>query len=83
MPVCGAQERWRAAEQLSWLEAYGEEFDNLILDALTGRLLQPLVINICLIPIVAMTATITFVLSTTNLFGGQIPEIGRGLIKLI
>jgi hypothetical protein len=38
---------------------------------------------ICLFPMIAFVALLTFVLNTTNLFGGNIPEIGRGLVKLI
>ncbi|MFH1221895.1 MAG: hypothetical protein V1492_02305 [Candidatus Micrarchaeota archaeon] len=39
--------------------------------------------TVCVIPLVAMVITMTFILNTTNLFGGNIPEIGRGLVKLI
>ena len=38
---------------------------------------------ICLFPMIAFVVLLTFVLNTTNLFGGNIPEIGRGLVKLI
>ena len=42
-----------------------------------------LVSAICVFPIIALVILLTFVLNTTNLFGGNIPEIGRGLVKLI
>ncbi len=42
-----------------------------------------LISAICLLPMIAMVILLTFVLNTTNLFGGNIPEIGRGLVKLI
>jgi len=42
-----------------------------------------LVSAICIFPVVALVILLTFVLNTTNLFGGNIPEIGRGLVKLI
>jgi hypothetical protein len=42
-----------------------------------------LVYAICVFPMIAFTILLTFVLNTTNLFGGNIPEIGRGLVKLI
>ncbi len=42
-----------------------------------------LVSAICLFPMVSLVILLTFVLNTTNLFGGNIPEIGRGLVKLI
>jgi len=40
-------------------------------------------INLCCLPFLAMIITMSFVLSTTNLFGANLPEIGRGFIKLI
>ena len=42
-----------------------------------------LVSAICVFPLIALVILFTFVLNTTNLFGGNIPEIGRGLVKLI
>ncbi len=44
---------------------------------------QHLVSAICVLPLVAFVILMTFVLNATNLFGGNIPEIGRGLVKLI
>ncbi len=38
---------------------------------------------ICIFPLIAFTILLTFVLNTTTLFGGNIPEIGRGIVKLI
>ncbi len=55
-------------------------------DMLTWRLndfARHLVSAICLFPLVSLVILLTFVLNTTNLFGGNIPEIGRGLVKLI
>ncbi len=40
-------------------------------------------INLCCLPFLAMIITLSFILSTTNLFGANLPEIGRGFIKLI
>jgi len=42
-----------------------------------------LINSVCIVPIVALVVTMTFILNGTNLFGGNIPEIGRGLVKLI
>ncbi|MDD5171816.1 MAG: hypothetical protein PHF60_02155 [Candidatus ainarchaeum sp.] len=42
-----------------------------------------LIHTICIFPMIAFVILLTFVLNTTNLFGGNIPEIGRGLVKLI
>jgi hypothetical protein len=44
---------------------------------------QHLVSAMCILPMIALVILMTFVLNTTNLFGGNIPEIGRGLVKLI
>lgn len=40
-------------------------------------------INMCCLPFIAMVITMSFILSSTNLFGANLPEIGRGFIKLI
>ena len=45
--------------------------------------IKHLVSAICIFPLIALVILLTFVLNTTNLFGGNIPEIGRGLVKLI
>lgn len=49
---------------------------------ITG-LINRMINAVCIVPLVAMVITMTFVLNSTNLFGGNIPEIGRGLVKLI
>ena len=48
-----------------------------------ANLFKRLINSICVVPIVALVVTMTFILNGTNLFGGNIPEIGRGLVKLI
>jgi len=61
----------------------------VIKDLITGpdpkifSLGQHLVSAVCILPMIAFVILMTFVLNTTNLFGGNIPEIGRGLVKLI
>jgi len=55
-------------------------------DMLTFRVTdftRHLISAICIFPLISMVVLFTFVLNTTNLFGGNIPEIGRGLVKLI
>ncbi|MBI5046524.1 hypothetical protein HZC07_02210 [Candidatus Micrarchaeota archaeon] len=55
-------------------------------DMLTYRLTdftKHLVSAICIFPFIAFVILMTFVLNVTTLFGGNIPEIGRGLVKLI
>lgn len=39
--------------------------------------------TMCILPMVALVITITFVLSTTSIFGGNIPEISRGIIRFL
>ncbi len=58
----------------------------LIKDLVTvhvSDIVRHLISSICLFPMIALIVLITFVLNTSNLFGGNIPEIGRGLIRLI
>ncbi|MBN2478440.1 hypothetical protein JXB01_04075 [Candidatus Micrarchaeota archaeon] len=40
-------------------------------------------LNLCFLPLLAFVITLSFVLSTSSLFGATIPEVGRGLVKLI
>ncbi len=59
-------------------------------DTLTGflsfqiaELIRHLLYAVCVFPVLAFLVLFTFVLNTTSLFGGTIPEVGRGLVKLI
>lgn len=54
-----------------------------VLTYISSDVVKGLTLSVCMIPIMAFTITLTFVLSSTSLFGGNIPEVGRGLIKLI
>jgi hypothetical protein len=58
---------------------------NIIPDALepAGGRLAGFSINLCCLPFIAMMLTMTFILSTMNLFGANLPEVGRGFVKLI
>lgn len=47
------------------------------------RFLNNIIMTMCFLPLLAMTLTLSFILSTSSLFGATIPEVGRGLIKLI
>ncbi|MEM4272598.1 MAG: hypothetical protein QXH30_03320 [Candidatus Bilamarchaeaceae archaeon] len=49
----------------------------------TGGRLAGFAINLCCLPFLAMVITMSFILSTTNLFGANLPEVGRGFVKLI
>ncbi len=48
-----------------------------------GKMISQLITSVCLAPLIAMVLVMTFILNSTNLLGGNIPEIGRGLVKLI
>jgi len=79
---CGGADIGRTVEYQNFLHAH----ENLLTDVLTTQidsLGRHLVSSICIFPMVAFTVMFTFVLNTTSLFGGNIPEIGRGLVKLI
>ncbi len=69
-------------KMLNWFGAQRENLDSFF-SYVSGPLVKSMSIVICFLPLISLTLTLSFVLSTTSLFGGQIPEVGRGLIKLI
>lgn len=80
--ACGGADMGRMSELGNFLKAN----EALLTDMLTihiDSLGRHLVYSICVFPLIAFTILFTFVLNTTTLFGGNIPEVGRGLIKLI
>jgi len=79
---CGASEIGRIMELPDILKANSAVIGSLLgtnMDDFTKHLIHA----ICIFPMIAFVILLTFVLNTTNLFGGNIPEIGRGLVKLI
>lgn len=68
-------------ELIMWFRA----FEGDILDMLQkfSDLTNALMMNLCLFPFLALTIAMTFMQFTNGLFGANIPEIGRGLVKLI
>lgn len=48
-----------------------------------GSFMNNLTMTMCLLPLLALTVTLSFILSTSSLFGATIPEVGKGLVKLI
>jgi hypothetical protein len=78
---CGTESIEKQFEYRSWLKA-NEASIFSFMDDLHDILLH-IASVICVFPLVAMVIFFTFVLNTTNLFGGNIPEIGRGLVRLI
>ena len=48
-----------------------------------NAVLQQFCLNLCIFPFVAIMIMFSFINSGSSLFGANIPEIGRGLVKLI
>lgn len=78
---CGTGSLSKQLELRSFLKANNAAITSF-LGNITDIMLH-LISVICVFPLVAFVILFTFVLNTTNLFGGNIPEIGRGLVKLI
>jgi len=80
--ACDAPSVARAFELRDRIEANADSLEDMLSFRLAD-FTRHLVSAICVTPMVALVILLTFVLNTTNLFGGNIPEIGRGLVKLI
>ena len=78
---CGTGGLAKQLELRSFLKANNASITSF-LGSITDIMLH-LISVICIFPFVAFVILFTFVLNTTSLFGGNIPEIGRGLVKLI
>lgn len=79
---CGAADPGRVLELPDRIRANSAALGSILgtqLDDFSKNLIH----SICIFPMIAFVILLTFVLNTTNLFGGNIPEIGRGLVKLI
>ncbi|MGB9719112.1 MAG: hypothetical protein ACPL06_00775 [Candidatus Anstonellales archaeon] len=59
------------------------EFISVFFKEFLPGLLRELCINLCIFPFVALMITFSFVNSGSSLFGANIPEVGRGLVRLI
>jgi len=79
--ACGTESIEKQFEYRAWLKANDAGIKTFINDL--HDILLHIASVICIFPLVAMVIFFTFVLNTTNLFGGNIPEIGRGLVRLI
>ncbi len=80
--TCGTLDPSKISENQLYLEINKDSVAGF-LDYLSFSFLRQLMLNACCLPIVAITLTLSFILSTSSLFGATIPEVGRGLIKLI
>ncbi|MBN1169815.1 hypothetical protein JXA56_02230 [Candidatus Micrarchaeota archaeon] len=78
---CGA-----SIGKMNDFQAQLEENASILENMFNSKILsftRHLISAICILPMISMVILLTFVLNATNLFGGNIPEIGRGLVKLI
>jgi hypothetical protein len=80
--TCNMAEAGRAEEIMLWDTAHLTEVLDA-LDKIMERGLNGVFINLCSLPFLAMVITMSFILSSTNLFGANLPEVGRGFVKLI
>jgi hypothetical protein len=80
--ACGGATVGRMMEMGEQIQANSAELKDMLVFRIND-FSRHLVSAICIFPLVAFVILLTFVLNTTNLFGGNIPEIGRGLVKLI
>jgi len=80
--ACGSSDPGRFMDFRTWLIANYDGATTFIRVRLPD-FERNLAHSICIFPMMAFVVLLTFVLNTTNLFGGNIPEIGRGLVKLI
>ena len=69
-------------EAMSWFDSIRSKVRTFFDDQLSS-LFTHITYTICFLPLVALVLTMTFVLQTSGLFGANIPEIGRGLIRFI
>jgi hypothetical protein len=79
---CGATDPGRIQELPDRIRANSPTLTSMLQTSLDD-FGKNLIHSICIFPMIAFVILLTFVLNTTNLFGGNIPEIGRGLVKLI
>ncbi|MBU0533104.1 hypothetical protein KKB44_06445 [Candidatus Micrarchaeota archaeon] len=80
--ACDSAHPAQAFELSERLFATSDALEDMLSFRLTD-FTRHLISSICLFPLISLVVLFTFVLNTTNLFGGNIPEIGRGLVKLI
>jgi hypothetical protein len=79
---CGTGSLAKQGELMGWLRASKTNITDFFNFQLT-EMIKHLASVMCIFPLIAFAVFFTFVLNTTSLFGGNIPEIGRGLVRLI
>lgn len=78
---CGSESLYKQFELRSWLKTNKTSIWDFMGNL--HAIILHIVSVVCVFPLVAFVILFSFVLNTTNLFGGNIPEIGRGLVRLI
>ncbi|NYZ60808.1 hypothetical protein H0O01_03890 [Candidatus Micrarchaeota archaeon] len=79
--MCNIAMSGQAEKVLLWANGNAQDtmgFFQELQDKVAGA-----VINLCCLPFIAMVITMSFILASTNLLGANLPEVGRGFIKLI
>lgn len=66
----------------SWLMG-NQESISVFFREFIPNILRELCLNLCIFPFIALMITFSFINSGSSLFGANIPEVGRGLVKLI
>ncbi|MFA5077310.1 MAG: hypothetical protein WC488_02695 [Candidatus Micrarchaeia archaeon] len=66
---------------MMWYNAFEHNIIELVTNS--GNFINSLLTNLCFLPMLALTLTLTFAQMSNGLFGANVPEIGRGLLKLI
>jgi len=79
---CQAPSEDFAYDMASWFKSRYQDLKDLVFFRIND-FTRHIVSAVCIFPAISFVILLTFVLNTTNLFGGNIPEIGRGLVKLI
>ncbi len=79
--MCGLENPGKPFETLLWADANTQALQaslSSIQQAISG-----FCVGMCCLPFLAMVVTMSAILSGTNLLGANLPEIGRGFVKLI
>jgi len=82
LDYCGFENSAKIQELQIWAEMYDKDMTEFF-DYFSFALLRELSIRVCFLPFVCLVIVLTFILNGSSLFGGYIPEIGRGIVKLI
>lgn len=80
--MCNVATPGGAESVILWAEGHMQDLMEMF-ERIIERGLKGVCMNLCCMPFLAMVITMSFILSSTNLFGANLPEVGRGFVKLI